>query len=105
MLGYWMHLAADATSGGIDVNIFAQYGVLGVAVFALGWFAKGAYANAVARGDRLEEDNRRLNQAIQDRVIPALTESTLAAQEATRVLREERDHGPGANRRARSEDR
>lgn len=84
---------ADPT-GAVDYSVFAQYGLLGVVAALLLWFAKGAVQRERdgadrerARGDRLEEENRRLNTVIQDRIIPALTSAARAAEESTELLR------------------
>jgi len=79
-----LDLAADP--GTIDLSIFAQYGILGILCAGLIWFAKGAHQRERDRGDRLEEENRRLNALILDRVIPALTSATRAAEETGELL-------------------
>lgn len=78
-----LFLAADTTP---DMTVFAQYGVLGVIAGLLIWFAKGAHQRERDRGDRMEEENRRLNTLILDRVIPALTSATRAAEESAELL-------------------
>lgn len=85
---------ADVSTG-VDYSVFAQYGVLGVITVLLVWFAKGAHQREKDRSDRLEEENRRLNTVIQDRVIPALTSATRAAEESSALLnamQREREH-------------
>lgn len=98
-------LALDA-AGGIDLGVFAQFGAVG-AIAVLGIvFAKGAYARERERADRAEADNRalreqnrereraekaetearRLGDLIIDRVIPALSSATAAAQESADLL-------------------
>jgi hypothetical protein len=77
-------LAADP--GTVDVSTFAQYGVLGVFAVILLWFARGSYQREIQRADRLEEENRKLNAAIQDRVLPVLMSATNAAQESAELL-------------------
>jgi hypothetical protein len=79
-------LAVGPTSP--DLAIFAQYGVLGVFAMGLAVFARGAVKREQDRGDRLEAENRRLNEAIQDRVIPALNNATRAAEQSTELLRD-----------------
>lgn len=84
-----------ADSGDVDITVFAQYGVLGIIAAMLIWFAKGAHQRERDRADRLEEDNKRLNALILDRVIPALTSATHAAEESAelmRVLQRERQY-------------
>jgi hypothetical protein len=77
---------AAETPGQVDLSIFAQYGVLGIFAALLVWFARGAYQRERERADRIEEENRRLNAIIQDRVIPALTSATRAAEESGSLL-------------------
>lgn len=87
-------IAADPASS--DVSLFAQYGVLGVLAGMLIWFAKSAHQRERDRADRLEEENRRLNALILDRVIPVLTSATRAAEESASLLnsmQRERDAG------------
>lgn len=78
-------LAASGT-GAPDLSVFAQYGVLGVIAVLLIFFAKGAHQRERDRADALYEENKRLNTAIQDRVIPALTSATRAAEESATLL-------------------
>ncbi len=80
-------LAVDAgAGGGLDLTVFAQYGVLGVIAAILIFFARGAHQREQQRADRLEAENRRLNEVILERVIPALTSATRAAEEAAELL-------------------
>ena len=86
-------LAAAADAAGLDVGIFAQYGVLGIMLLVFVLFAKGAYqrecdrsAAERERADRMELENKRLNELILDRVVPVLTSAAAAAQESTELL-------------------
>lgn len=80
-------LAAETGgAGGLDLTIFAQYGVLGIFAGMLVWFAKGAHQRERERGDRMEAEIQRLHMLILDRVIPALTSATKAAEESTELL-------------------
>jgi hypothetical protein len=85
---HWLVLefAADPT-GTVDVAIFAQYGVLGIVAAILIWFAKGAHQRERDRADRMEAENKRLHELILDRIIPALTSATNAAEDSTDLLR------------------
>jgi hypothetical protein len=60
--------------------------VLGVIAAMLIWFAKGAHQRERDRADRMEAENKRLNELILDRVIPALTSATRAAEESAELL-------------------
>lgn len=77
--------AADA-AGGIDITVFAQYGILGVIAAMLIWFARGAHQRERDRADRLEAEVQRLHTLMLDRVIPALTSATNAAEESAALL-------------------
>lgn len=76
----------DAGAGGLDITIFAQYGILGIIAAMLIFFARGAHQRERDRADRMEAENRRLNELILDRVIPALTSATKAAEESAELL-------------------
>lgn len=71
-------------NGGID--LLAQYGVLGIIAGLLIFFANGAHKRERDRADRMEAENKRLNELILDRVIPALTSATRAAEESAELL-------------------
>lgn len=87
-------------------DTFAQYSVLGVAVMLFGWVlykiltmllerSTAELTREVARGDRLEAENRALNNAMQDKAIPALLAAANALTEVTELLRDqqrERDY-------------
>ncbi len=82
--GAFDHVLAEA--GSVDVSVFAQYGVLGIFAFMLVIFAKGAHQRERDRADRMEAENKRLNELILDRVIPALSSATRAAEESAELL-------------------
>lgn len=86
MLPNW--LAAVADPSGIDITVFAQYGILGIIAAILIWFARGAHQRERDRADRMEQENKRLHELILDRVIPALTSATNAAEQSTELLRD-----------------
>lgn len=71
-------LAAD----GFPLDVFAQYGVLGALVlgFVTGWIAPGYQLK------REQEENQRLRVLIEDRVIPAVEQSSSAMQKASEAL-------------------
>lgn len=104
-----LNLAAAGTpTAGVDLNVFAQYGLLGAIAAGLIWFAKGAHQRERDRVDALEAENKRLNGIIQDRVIPALTSATRAAEESADLLnamqREREQHRLLEQRRVRIEE-
>ncbi len=75
-----------AEAGSVDVSVFAQYGVLGIFAFMLVVFARGAHQRERERADRMAEENKRLNELILERVIPALSSATRAAEESGELL-------------------
>lgn len=79
-------LLADPAGASPAFTVFAQYGVLGVITAGLVWFAKGSHQRERDRGDRLEEENRRLNNLFIERVIPTLESATRAAQQSAELL-------------------
>lgn len=60
--------------GGVPVDVFAQYGILGALVigFLTGWISPGYLLK------REQEETARLRALIEDRVIPAVEESSAA---------------------------
>jgi hypothetical protein len=101
-----MVLAAEE-SGGPNYAVLGQYGVLGVFAVLLVWFAKFMIGRETTRADRLEAEVVRLNNTIQDKVIPALLSATGAVEESTELLRDlQRDmrDGYGPRRRARPDE-
>lgn len=92
--------AEEAPAAKPPWDSFAQYGALGMAVVGLAWFinkvlaqmwARNAeeLAREVARGDRLENENRALNAVMQDKAIPALLAAAHAMTDCTELLREQ----------------
>ncbi len=69
------------------VGDFVQYGVLGVFTAILIWFAKGAYQREKDRSDKAEAEKERLYTLMLDRVIPALTSATKAAEDSADLLK------------------
>lgn len=89
----YVPLAAEA--GGSGYADLAQYGVLGIVAIGLIIFAKGAHQRERDRADRMEAENKRLNELVLEKVIPALTSATRAAEQSAELLRavqEERQH-------------
>jgi hypothetical protein len=90
----WAVWAAEAPAGG-DVGglpgqweTLGQLGLAGLVIACLGWFALAAWKRETARGDRLEEENRGLNSAMQEKAIPALVTAVAAITECTELMRE-----------------
>jgi hypothetical protein len=96
----WLAADPSGTPPSEAWNTFGSYGVLGVAVLAMGWLVyrilnqlwarSGAeLAREVARGDRLEAEGRALNTTMRDQAIPALLAAADALTKATALLREQ----------------
>jgi hypothetical protein len=81
-------LTAAAGVTGPDVSNLANYGALGTVTALLLFFGFRAYMLEVKRNGQLQDDLRDKNQAIQDKVIPALTMSGVAVKEAADLMRE-----------------
>jgi hypothetical protein len=79
-------VAAAAGGDGLDLNVFAQYGVLGVITLLLIVFARGAYQREKDRADQAAAENRQLYSLMLDRVIPAVTSATSAVETSTELL-------------------
>ncbi len=78
-------MAADA-SGAIDLTVFAQFGAVGaIAVMGI-WFARGAHQRERERADRLEAEVQRLHELMLERVIPAMTSASRAAEESAALI-------------------
>lgn len=74
--------------------ILAQYGALGVMVFAAGLAVRTlfqretqAHEREKERADRMEAEVQRLNNIIQEKMLPILHEATQAISEALREQR------------------
>lgn len=94
-----------AASGDVNLAVLSQYGVLGVFAAMLVVFARISYKRETDRSDRLEEDNKRLNGLIQDRVIPAVTSATRAVEECVELLNAvQRERDMAASRRRTKEE-
>lgn len=88
-IGWWAWLlAAEPTGGGggVDLTVLGQYGVLGVFAAILVWFAKSAHQRERDRADKAEAENRRLQDLIIERVIPAVAAASRAAEESASIL-------------------
>ena len=77
-----------------DLSGIIQYGVLGIVVALLIPFARMAYKRETDRADRLESEVLRLNQLLQDRVIPALLAATRAVEQSQELLFHSRRQPP-----------
>jgi hypothetical protein len=81
-------LAAAANTGGADIGMLANYGVLGLFAIILLGFGFKAWQRETARGDRLEEELKHKNVMLLERVIPALTTAALAVKESQELVRD-----------------
>lgn len=107
MIAAMLAAAAD-TGAGPNLAVLGQYGVLGVFAVLLVWFAKFMISRETARADRLEQEVLRLNNTIQDKVIPALLSATGAVEQSTEMFRdlqrEMRVDGYSSRRRAQMDE-
>ncbi len=68
------------------VNIFANYGAVGI-IAGLGvWFANTAYRREIKRGDAYEEQLRVLNAAVRDKLVPTMESATSAVRASQELL-------------------
>lgn len=70
------------------LNKLTEYGVLGILVALLFWFGFKQVQREQKRSDDLQAENLRLNQTIQDKVIPALVSATQALQGSAAILQQ-----------------
>lgn len=87
-MNWLMEAALAADSDGVDVAVLGQYGVLGVFAILLILFARVSYKRETDRSDRLELENARLNQWVQEKAIPALLSSARANEDSQELLKE-----------------
>lgn len=76
------------TSSGLDLAVLGQYGAIGLFALLLAIFARNAYNREVMRSDRLEEKLLHAHEIIQEKVIPALQDSTRTVQDTTALVRD-----------------
>jgi hypothetical protein len=101
----WLAWLAADTTPSPNWGVLGQYGLLGLFTGGLIWFAKGTIQRERDRADRIEADNRRLNDVIQERVIPALTSATRVAEDSTSLLKAmQRELAAGRRHWARDEE-
>jgi len=79
-------LLAQATDA---PSILYQYGAIGVVLLGAGYAVKALFQREVRahdlerqRADRMEAEVRRLNDMIQDKIVPVLSEATKTISEA-----------------------
>lgn len=68
----------------MEVELVAQYGVLGAAVISLAAFARQAYKREADRADRLEEELRALNTKLQQDLLPVVARAAIVLEKRTR---------------------
>lgn len=82
--------AAEGSSSLPELPTGAQYGILGVLVFALasGKFLVPRYVldRERERADRMEVENVRLNTLIQEKAIPAIVDAANAVKDSTLLV-------------------
>ncbi len=85
----WWRLAHAAEQLPAGVGGLVQYGALGIICFGALWFAYQAWRREVERSTELAQDNRRLNEAIQDRIVPVVESAIGAIKESTEMMRDQ----------------
>lgn len=79
---FFLHLLAQTpATGDSTFALFAQYGVLGIAVLVLAAFARNAYNREKERADQAYAEVLRLNMVMAERMVPALEHATEAVRE------------------------
>lgn len=71
---------------------WTEFGALGLMVvsFLMGWVVPGkTHLREVERGDRLEEENKRLRDATEERVLPLVERSIAALEQSNTHLLED----------------
>jgi len=99
VLSLWSHqsawIMAEAPSG-VDLSIFAQYGVLGVFVVILILYARISYRREIDRADRLEQEVTRLHELRQqdyEKTAAALAAASEAMRKSTELMADLRMEG------------
>lgn len=83
-----LYLAEEAATIPAGWGDLAQYGLAGMVIAALAWFALGAWRRETLRGDQLAEENRQVHLDVQEKAIPALLAAAQAMTEVTELLRD-----------------
>lgn len=72
-------------------DVLYQYGAIGVVLLAAGYAVRVLFQQATKahdlerqRADRLEAELRQLNQAVQEKVVPVISEATKIISDALR---------------------
>lgn len=101
MLDALLVLAAEGGSSLPELPTGAQYGILGILVAALasGKFVVPRYVldRERERADRLEAENVRLNNVIQEKAIPAIVQAATAVKDSQMLVAEVRHEREVAN--------
>lgn len=82
-------LLGDVAPPGVDLSMFAQYGVLGVFVIILIVFARTSYKREIDRADRLESEVRQLHELRQtdyEKTAAALAAASEAIRQSAELI-------------------
>lgn len=74
--------------GGLPISALSQYGIAGVLLSILLWFAWYAYQSERSRANANELEIRRLNTIIAEQTVPSLEKATIALTNANDTLKE-----------------
>lgn len=85
---YLSLLILSQTSSDPTATVFAQYGVIGVALLVLGRFALSAVKREQDRADRLDLELAKLHEAYRSESGPALAAAASAVSSALEVIEE-----------------
>jgi hypothetical protein len=85
-------LAQADGSGGVDATSpLLQYGAIGVITVLLIAFARTAYQRETKRADSLDEELRRLNADMRERLVPLMTDVVRVLAEVNALQRDRRE--------------
>lgn len=88
----WVSIFSDSGGGAVDATSpLLQYGAIGVIAALLIVFARGAYQREAKRADALDEELRRLNADMRERLVPLMTDVVRVLAEVNALQRDRRE--------------
>jgi hypothetical protein len=91
-------IKAAVGGGPSDLSTLGNYGVVGVMLALFIGFSYRLITRETKRADDNAGEVRRLNELIQDKVIPALVDSASALRESAELVRDLTRHPPDSRR-------